>query len=84
MRSPWRVAAVLARDSVLCAGQLVHDRNAAGLRGRLRGYRAAVHSERYPDEIGLGRRSRGGLISTLRRHGRRRARLRRASRARVG
>ena len=84
MRSPGRAAAVFARDSVLCAGQLVHDRNAAGLRGRLRGYRAAVRTERYPSETGLGRRSRGGLISTLRRHGRRRARLRRASRARAG
>jgi N-acetylglucosaminyl-diphospho-decaprenol L-rhamnosyltransferase len=83
-RSPRRAAAVLARDSVLCAGQLVHDRNAAGLRGRVSGYRSAAPAERYPREIGLGRRSRGGLISTLRRHGRRRARVRRASRARAG
>lgn len=84
MRSPGRAAAVLARDVVLCAGQLVHDRNAAGVRGRVRGYRAASPAARYPSELGLGYRSRGGLISTLRRHGRRRARLRRASRARAG
>jgi N-acetylglucosaminyl-diphospho-decaprenol L-rhamnosyltransferase len=80
MRSPRRAAAVLARDAVLCAGQLAYDRNAAGLRGRLRGYRATMPAARYPSELGLGRRSRGGLLSTLRRHGRRRARLRRASR----
>lgn len=82
MRSPRRAAAVVARDTVLCLGQLVHDRNLGGLRGRLRGYRAAMHTERYPDELGLDALSRGGLIATLRRHGARRARLRRASRAR--
>jgi GT2 family glycosyltransferase len=36
----------LACESVLCAGQLVRDRTAAGLRGRLRGWRAAARLER--------------------------------------
>jgi len=84
MRSTRRAAAVLARDSVLCLGQLAHDRNAAGLRGRADGYRAATRTERYPAYLGLTSESRGGLIRTLRRHGGRRARLRHGSRARVG
>jgi N-acetylglucosaminyl-diphospho-decaprenol L-rhamnosyltransferase len=40
----------LACEAVLCAGQLVRDRTAAGLRGRLRGWREAGGLERR--EIG--------------------------------
>lgn len=36
----------LAREGVLCAGQLLRDRTAAGLGGRLRGWRAAGGLER--------------------------------------
>ena len=48
-----------------------HDR----IRGRVRGYREAVETERYPSTVELSP-SAGGAISTLRRRARRRARLR--------
>jgi GT2 family glycosyltransferase len=53
LRSPARALQVLLGDSVVCAGQLVLDRNAAGARGRLEGYRAAalVESYGYPEEV---------------------------------
>jgi N-acetylglucosaminyl-diphospho-decaprenol L-rhamnosyltransferase len=38
----------LACEGALCAGQLLRDRTAAGLRGRLRGWRAAGGLERRP------------------------------------
>lgn len=77
MRSPRRAAAVAARDVVLCLGQAAVDRNLAGVRGRLHGYRAARTTERYPEDIPLIG-SRVGLIATLRGHASRRARRRRA------
>jgi N-acetylglucosaminyl-diphospho-decaprenol L-rhamnosyltransferase len=39
MSSPARAARVLATEGAICAGQLLIDRTAAGLRGRLRGWR---------------------------------------------
>ena len=69
-----RLGPVLVREAVLCAGQAIFDRNVAGVRGRLRGYRAAVELERYPDGIGLDRGT--GAAETLRRRARRRSRLR--------
>ncbi len=71
-----RAGPVLVRESVLCAGQALVDRNVAGVRGRLDGYRAARTLERYPTELGLG--DGGGALSTLRRRAVRRARLRSA------
>ena len=69
-----RLGPVLVREAVLCAGQAIFDRNVAGVRGRLRGYRAAVELERYPDGIGLDHGT--GAAETLRRRARRRSRLR--------
>ena len=51
-----RLPGVLVRESILCAGQAVVDRNVAGVRGRLRGYRAPAEIERYPS----GARARAG------------------------
>jgi glycosyltransferase involved in cell wall biosynthesis/GT2 family glycosyltransferase len=72
--APERFAGVLVRESVLCAGQAAVDRNVAGIRGRVRGYRAATELERYP--TGLHLESAPGALETLRRRARRRARLR--------
>ena len=70
-----RLAPVLARELVICGGQAVVDRNVAGLRGRVRGYRAASPGAGFPAEIGLESRS-WELLRTLGARARRRARLR--------
>lgn len=75
LRSPSRAAGVLARDGALCAGQAVIDRNLAGVRGRVRGYRAAQPTESFPDGAVTARPP--GPLATLRRRAARRARLRR-------
>ena len=51
--SPGRALRVLANDAVVCGGQLALDRTAAGVRGRVAGFRAArnVPRERYPGEL---------------------------------
>jgi N-acetylglucosaminyl-diphospho-decaprenol L-rhamnosyltransferase len=77
LRRPHRAVAVVARDSVICAGQLVLDRNAAGVKGRVQGYRAATPG-RYPASAELGATAPGGLVTNLRRRAARRARMRRA------
>ena len=77
--TPRRTPGVLARELVLCAGQAVFDRNLAGVRGRLRGYRDATDRQRYPEGLDLGRAS--GVVETLRRRAARRRRLRAAPRA---
>jgi N-acetylglucosaminyl-diphospho-decaprenol L-rhamnosyltransferase len=46
MRSPGRALRALACEGALCAGQLLRDRTAAGLQGRLRGWRDASGLER--------------------------------------
>ncbi|HVY97538.1 MAG TPA: hypothetical protein VHA54_11320, partial [Solirubrobacterales bacterium] len=46
MASPRDAAHVLAAEGAICAGQLLLDRTAAGLRGRLRGWREAGGLER--------------------------------------
>jgi glycosyltransferase involved in cell wall biosynthesis/GT2 family glycosyltransferase len=79
LRSPRRAAAVLARDTVVCLGQAVVDRNLAGVRGRVRGYRATGRTEPFPDDA-LTRPAPGGALTTLRRRAERRARLRRGER----
>ncbi len=66
-----RTGSVLFREAVLCAGQAVVDRNLAGVRGRLRGYREAPASERYPEALGLGA-TQGGVVGNLARRARRR------------
>ena len=70
--TPRRIGPVLARDLVICAGQAVVDRNAAGVRGRLRGLRAGRPTEAYPAaELGAA----PGLGRNLARRWRRRRRL---------
>ncbi|HEX5984214.1 MAG TPA: glycosyltransferase family 2 protein [Solirubrobacterales bacterium] len=49
MRSPRLALRALACEGALCAGQLLRDRTAAGLRGRLRGWRDAAGLE--PREV---------------------------------
>jgi N-acetylglucosaminyl-diphospho-decaprenol L-rhamnosyltransferase len=75
LESPRRAGASLLRDGVLCLGQAVVDRNLAGLRGRIRGYRAARHTEPFPDRAVTAHAP--GPVRTLRRRAARRARLRR-------
>lgn len=52
MQSPRLALRALACESALCAGQMLKDRTARGLTGRLRGYREAA---------GLDRRELGGV-----------------------
>ncbi len=72
--SPRRLGPVLARELLLCAGQAVFDRNLDGVRGRLRGYRAADRAQAYPAELDFAR-SPDGVVATMRRRARRRSRL---------
>jgi GT2 family glycosyltransferase len=68
--SPGRALRVLANDAVVCAGQLVLDRTAAGVRGRVDGFRAAqrVLREPYPAELlGTVPQSRRTLARRLKR-----------------
>ncbi|HST69314.1 MAG TPA: glycosyltransferase family 2 protein [Solirubrobacterales bacterium] len=46
MQNPRLALRALASEGALCAGQLLKDRTAAGLRGRLRGWRNAAGLER--------------------------------------
>jgi GT2 family glycosyltransferase len=72
--SPARAPLVLARDGVICAGQLLFDRNAAGAAGRLRGWRGTEARMDYPgDVLPRSARSRGTLVRRLRRRLRLRA-----------
>jgi GT2 family glycosyltransferase len=70
-----RLPAILARDVPICLGQALVDRNVAGVRGRIEGYRAARSATkfRYPAELLAGRTAQGAL-TTLRRRARRRVR----------
>ena len=73
--SAGRLSAVLARDGVVLAGQLVVDRNLAGLRGRVAGWKAGRKSYDYPAALveSFGPPS---LRETLERRAARRKRLR--------
>jgi N-acetylglucosaminyl-diphospho-decaprenol L-rhamnosyltransferase len=76
--TPRRLPGVVLRESVICAGQAVVDRNLAGVRGRLRGFRAARLRNPYPAEvIAFGRGDH--VLKALWHHVRRRARLRRSA-----
>jgi N-acetylglucosaminyl-diphospho-decaprenol L-rhamnosyltransferase len=74
--TPRRLPGVLARELAICAGQAVADRNLAGVRGRVRGYRAAPRSESYPAGVVPDPPS---LAATVGRRVRRRLTLRRRS-----
>ena len=74
--APRRLPAVLGRELVVVAGQAVHDRNAAGVTGRIRGLRAGRAARRaYPAAAVAGSPGAGKRGSLLRR-ARRRRRLR--------
>lgn len=76
MRSPGRVASVLARELVICAGQAVIDRNVTGVRGRVRGWRVGEEVEALPYPEDLATAGGGSsLLGTLRRRFDRRRRL---------
>ncbi len=79
--TPRRLPAVLFRDGVLCLGQLALDRNAAGIRGRVRGYRAAPRGEAYPTALVERSPRPAGVLGDLRRRAARRVRMRRERRA---
>jgi N-acetylglucosaminyl-diphospho-decaprenol L-rhamnosyltransferase len=76
--SPARLAPVLARELSICAGQAAVDRNLAGVRGRVRGLRAATRREPYPGALLSD--APPSLGSTLARRWRRRRRLRSSGR----
>ena len=76
LTNPRRAVAALARDVAVCAGQAMLDRNVEGVRGRVRGYVAARHTERYPVELPTA--AADGALDSLRRRASRRARLRRS------
>lgn len=56
---PVRLPAVAAREIPICLGQVVMDRNLAGISGRLQGLRARAEQQPYPsglpDSVGLMR-----------------------------
>jgi hypothetical protein len=72
-----RLPSVLVRELVICAGQAVVDRNLAGVRGRVRGWRASPAPRPYPSEA--LHHPAPTLGSTLARRWRRRARMRAAA-----
>ncbi len=66
--STRRLVPMLIREVALSGGQAVLDRNLAGIRGRVQGYREGRHSERrpYPDELHLRTaRSRSELTDRI-------------------
>jgi N-acetylglucosaminyl-diphospho-decaprenol L-rhamnosyltransferase len=73
--SPRRLLTALAADTVICAGQVAFDRNIAGVRGRLRGYRASTQTHPYPGAVIDAQPSVPRLLADLRRRARRRRRL---------
>jgi GT2 family glycosyltransferase len=75
LRDPRRAASALAADVVICGGQATFDRNIAGVRGRVRGYRASSPSHAYPSGVIESQAGVPGLLTDLRRRGRRRLRL---------
>lgn len=79
LRSPARLARVLAVDGAVCVGQIVVDRSASGIGARVRGFRAGTRTEPFPRSALVGQAKPDGALRTLRRRARRRARLRAAS-----
>jgi N-acetylglucosaminyl-diphospho-decaprenol L-rhamnosyltransferase len=79
LRDPRRAVTALAADTVICAGQAVFDRNLAGIRGRIRGYRASSAAHAYPDAVIDGQSRVPGFLADLRRRRRRRRMLARTA-----
>lgn len=78
--APRRAASILFRDAAICAGQLAFDRNAAGIRGRMAGWRAGRRERPYPGAL-IESFGPPSAASTLRRRAARRRRLRISSHA---
>jgi GT2 family glycosyltransferase len=76
--TPRRLPAILVRELGVCVAHAVVDRNLAGVRGRVRGYRAATPTYPYPAEM-LGERG-PSAVAQLRTRARRRLNLRRQRR----
>jgi GT2 family glycosyltransferase len=76
--APRRVPAVLGRELVVVAGQAVHDRNVAGVAGRIRGLRAGGRGRHPYPAAAVASSPGGGKRGSLLRRARRRRRLRRA------
>jgi GT2 family glycosyltransferase len=76
LAQPRPALQALIGDAAICAGQLIADRNVAGLRGRVAGYRAARASTRRPYPAGLLPAPSRPLNGSLRPRLRRRLRLR--------
>jgi GT2 family glycosyltransferase len=75
LRSSHLVTA-LPHDAIVCIGQMIVDRNAAGVRGRLAGLRAAaVSGRRQPYPAAVLRGYTRGTLPTLARRAVRRGRL---------
>ncbi len=49
--TPRRIPSIVARDLVVIAGQAVVDRTVSGIGGRVRGWRAATPSHRFPAQV---------------------------------
>jgi GT2 family glycosyltransferase len=79
LRRPSRLAQALVVDGTVCAGQLLVDRNLAGIRGRARGLRAVRRRRSYPGPLLADQGVTDRTLRTLRRRAHRRARLRRAA-----
>jgi GT2 family glycosyltransferase len=77
---PRRAARALAADTVICAGQAIFDRNLAGLRGRVRGYRFSSPRYGYPGALIDGQARVPGLLTDLSHRARRRFRIAHTSR----
>jgi GT2 family glycosyltransferase len=75
--APRRLPGVAVRELAICAGQAVVDRNLQGVRGRVRGLRAAPARQTYP--AAQLPPDPPSLAATLGRRWRRRARVRRAA-----
>jgi GT2 family glycosyltransferase len=71
-----RLPGIAARELPICAGQVVLDRNAAGIRGRVAGLRAEIDPRDYPAALVDAAPGRS-LAGTLRKRLARRRRLRR-------
>jgi GT2 family glycosyltransferase len=71
MRTPSGVAGALAREAVICLGQLGRDKTLAGAKGRLRGWKAARGLERrqVPADLISPISLREALALRRRRHG---------------
>lgn len=65
--SARRLPGVIGREISICAGQAAVDRNVAGVRGRIRGYREAKREHEYPGSLLAAAGGEAAMIARLRR-----------------